>query len=92
MILGLFLGLIHGVGLKIMLEYGTAENTTKYSTINEVIIGMGFGLTPIIAGYVVEFYIFGIHWFLGFFGLLIVISLIFISRNIKRDNYKSKIS
>ncbi len=82
---GLFLGLIHGVGLKIMLEYGTAENTSKYATINEIIIGTGFGLTPIIAGYVVEGFIFGIHWFLTFLGPIILISLIFLSRNIKRQ-------
>ena len=81
---GLFLGLIHGVGLKIMLEYGTAKNTSKYATINEIIIGMGFGLTPIVSGYVVEVYLFGIHWFLTFLGPVILIFLIFISRNIKR--------
>ena len=83
-IVGLFLGLIHGVGMKIMLEYGTAENTSKYSTINEIIVGIGFGLTPIIAGYVVEIYIFGIHWFLTFLGPIILISLIFLSKKIIR--------
>ncbi len=89
-IAGLFLGLIHGVGLKIMLEYGTAENTSKYATINEIIIGMGFGLTPIIAGYIFEVYLFGIHWFLTFLGPIILIFLIFLSRNIKRrkNNYE----
>jgi MFS family permease len=86
-VIGLFLGLIHGVAMKIMLEYGTAENTSKYSTINEILIGIGFGLTPIISGYVVEIYIFGIHWFLAFFGPIIFISLILISKNIKRKNY-----
>jgi MFS family permease len=83
-IIGLALGLIHGVGLKIMLEYGTAENTSKYATINEVLVGMGFGLTPIIAGYVMEIYLFGIHWFLTFLGPIIFIILIFFSRNIKK--------
>ncbi|MFX1568569.1 MAG: MFS transporter [Promethearchaeota archaeon] len=83
-VIGLFLGLIHGVGLKIMLEYGTAENTTKYATINEVIIGMGFGLTPIIAGYVIEVNLFGIHWFLTFLGPFMLVILIFLSRKIKR--------
>ncbi|MFX0037970.1 MAG: MFS transporter [Promethearchaeota archaeon] len=83
-IIGLALGLIHGVGLKIMLEYGTAENTSKYATINEVLVGMGFGLTPIIAGYVMEIFLFGIHWFLTFLGPVIFIILIFFSRNIKK--------
>ncbi len=85
-ITGLSLGLIHGVGLKIMLEYGTAENTSKYSTINEILVGIGFGLTPIISGYVVEIYIFGIHWFLTFLGPIIFISLLIVSRNIRRKN------
>lgn len=88
-IVGLFLGLIHGVGMKIMLEYGAAENTSKYATINEILIGIGFGITPIIAGYVVEVNIFGIHWFVTFFGPVILIFLILLSRNIKRgkNNY-----
>ena len=89
-IVGLFLGLIHGVGLKIMLEYGTAENTTKYSTINEIIVGMGFGLTPIIAGYVIEIYLYGIHWFLTFLGPTILIFLILFSRNVKRKEFNSE--
>ncbi|MFX1390051.1 MAG: MFS transporter [Promethearchaeota archaeon] len=83
-IIGLPLGLIHGVGLKIMLEYGTAENTIKYSTINEVLVGIGFGLTPIISGYVIEVYLFGIHWFLTFFGPFIFVLMFFYSRNIKK--------
>ena len=89
-IVGLFLGLIHGVGMKIMLEYGTAENTSKYSTINEIIVGMGFGLTPIIAGYVIEIYLYGIHWFLTFLGPTILIFLIVFSRNVKRKEFNSE--
>jgi len=85
-VVGLFLGLIHGVGMKIMLEYGTAENTSKYSTINEILVGMGFGLTPIIAGYVIEVSLYGIHWFVTFLGPVILILLIYLSRNIKKNN------
>jgi len=89
-IAGLFLGLIHGIGLKIMLEYGTAENTSKYATINEIIIGMGFGLTPIIAGYVFEISLFRIHWVLTFLAPLILIFLIILSRNIKSAKKNSE--
>ncbi len=84
-IIGLFLGLIHGVGMKIMLEYGTAENSTRYATINEIIVGMGFGLTPIIAGYVVEIQLYAIHNFLIFLGLLVFFILLYLSRNIKKE-------
>jgi hypothetical protein len=85
-LVGLILGLIHGVAMKIMLEYGTAESTSKYSTINEILVGIGFGLTPIIAGYVVEVHIFGIHWFLTFLGPVLLIPLVLLSKNINRKS------
>jgi MFS family permease len=88
MVVGLFFGLIHGTALKIMLEYGTAKNTAKYSTINEILIGMGFGITPIIAGYVVEINIYAIFTFIAIFGLVILIFLIYLSRNIKKDKIR----
>jgi len=83
---GLFLGLIHGVGMKIMLEYGTAKNTSKYSTMNEILVGIGFGVTPIISGYVVEIQVYSIHGFIIIFGILALIGLIYLSRNIKRSH------
>ncbi|MHA2185514.1 MAG: MFS transporter [Promethearchaeota archaeon] len=84
-VIGLFLGLIHGTGMKIMLEYGTAKNTTKYSTINEILIGAGFGITPIITGYVVETQIYAIHVFVIILGIFIFLFLLYISRNVKKD-------
>ena len=85
---GLFLGFIHGVGMKIMLEYGTTENTSKYSTRNEILIGMGFGVTPIISGYVVETQIYAIYGFIIIFGIFALIGLIYLSRNIKRSLFQ----
>lgn len=82
---GLFLGLIHGVGMKIMLEYGTVKNTSKYSTINEILIGIGFGVTPIISGFIVEIQIYAIHGFVIIFGICALIGLIYLSRYIKRS-------
>ncbi|MFX1313537.1 MAG: MFS transporter [Promethearchaeota archaeon] len=87
-IVGLFLGLIHGTGMKIMLEYGTAKDSTKYSTINEVLVGLGFGLTPIIAGYTVEIYLYSIYVFIMIFGIIIFSLLIYISRNVKSKKTK----
>ncbi|MCK4384443.1 MAG: hypothetical protein KAW66_14175, partial [Candidatus Lokiarchaeota archaeon] len=69
--------------MKIMLEYGTAQDTSKYATINEILIGAGFGLTPIIAGFVSEINIYSIFLFLGIFGLVFLILLIYVSRNVK---------
>jgi len=82
---GLFLGIIHGVAVKIMLEYGIEENTSKYSTINEVLIGMGFGLTPIIAGYVFEVNIHASFVFIAFFGLFALALFIYLSRDVKKE-------
>ncbi|MFX1345837.1 MAG: MFS transporter [Promethearchaeota archaeon] len=82
---GLFLGLIHGVGMKIMLEYGTAKNTYKYSTINEILIGIGFGITPIVSGYVVKVQIYAIHGFIITFGIFALFCLIYLSRYIKKS-------
>jgi len=84
--IGLFLGLIHGTSMKIMLEYGIAKNTTIYSTINEIIIGIGFGLTPIIAGYVTEINIYPIFVFVMLFGAVLLIIQIYLSRNVKRTH------
>jgi len=82
---GLFFGLIHGVAMKIMLDYGTAKNTTKYSMINEIMIGVGFGLTPIIAGYVAEVDIYLIFMFVVFLGVVIFTYLMSQSRKVKWD-------
>ena len=80
---GLFLGFVHGTGMKIMLEKGAAQDTSKYATINEILIGVGFGLTPIITGFVSEFNLYSIFVFVGIIGIIILILLIYLSRNVK---------
>jgi MFS family permease len=82
---GLFLGLIHGTSMKIMLDYGTARNTTKYSTINEIMIGIGFGFTPIIAGYVVEVSLYAVFPFIVICGIIFTIFLTYLTRNVKKQ-------
>ena len=81
---GLFFGLIHGTSMKIMLEHGTAKNTSKFSTINEILIGIGFGLTPIIAGYVALINIYFMFLFLSLLGIIVLMFLIYLSRNVKK--------
>jgi len=81
---GLFFGLIHGTSMKIMLDYGTAKNTARYSTINEIIIGIGFGVTPIISGFVVEVNIYAVFVFIIICGFAFLATLTYLSRNIKR--------
>lgn len=81
---GLFFGLIHGTSMKIMLDYGTVKNTARYSTINEILIGIGFGITPIIAGFVVEVNIYSVFVFIIICGFTFLFILFYLFRKIKR--------
>ena len=81
---GIFIGLIQGTSLKIMIDYGAAKNTKKYSTINEILKGVGFGLTPIAAGFVAEINIYANFVFLSIFGFVSLILLIYLSRDIEK--------
>ena len=87
---GLFLGLIHGTSMKIMLDYGATKNTGRYSTINEIVIGIGFGVTPIIAGYVVTVNLYIIFVYIIAAGIVFLIMLTYLSRNIKRTKITSE--
>ncbi len=82
---GLFFGLIHGTSMKIMLDYGATKNTARYSTINEIVIGIGFGVTPIVAGYVALGNIYAIFVFTIITGIIFLIVLIYLSRNVKKS-------
>ena len=82
---GLFFGLIHGTSMKIMLDYGATKNTARYSTINEIIIGIGFGVTPIVAGYVALVNLYSIFVFTIITGIIFLIVLIYLSRNVKKS-------
>ena len=82
--IGLFIGLIQGTSLKIMIDYGAAKNTKKYSTINEVLKGIGFGLTPIAAGFIAEINIYSVFVFLIIIGVSVLVPLLYLSRIIKR--------
>ncbi len=87
---GILLGFIHGTSMKIMLEYGTAKDSTKYSIRNEILIGIGFGATPIIAGYVAEVNVYYNYMYVIIVGFCIFISLLYISRNVKRNFIEKK--
>jgi MFS family permease len=81
---GLFIGLIQGTSLKIMIDYGSENNTKKYSTINEVLKGIGFGFAPILAGIIAEVNIYMIFIVLMCVNICILIMLISISKNVKK--------
>ena len=79
--IGLFVGLIQGTSLKIMIDYGASENTKKYSTLNEILKGIGFGLTPIAAGFIAEINIYGVFVFLIILVSSALITLAYLSRS-----------
>jgi hypothetical protein len=70
--------------MKIMLDYGAAKNTARYSTINEIIIGIGFGVTPLISGFVVQVNIYFVFVFIIICGFVFIAVLTYLSRNIKK--------
>ena len=53
-ICGLFFGFIQGVAQRITVDKGIYLNSNKYTTLNEVFIGISFGIPPIVAGYLFE--------------------------------------
>jgi len=69
--------------MKIMLDYGATKNTAKYSMINEIVIGIGFGVTPIVAGFVVEVNLYGIFVYIIVSGIAFLIIQTFLSRNVR---------
>jgi MFS family permease len=86
---GLFLGFIHGTSMKIMLDYGATKNTGRYSMINEIVIGIGFGVTPIVAGYVVAVNLYYIFVFILVSGSAFLIIQTYLSRNVKKSKKDS---
>jgi len=87
---GLFFGFIHGTSMKIMLDYGATRNTAKYSTINEIVIGVGFGVTPIVAGFIVEINVYLIFFYIIAAGIAFLIIVTYLSRNVRKSKDTSQ--
>ncbi len=49
---GVLSGLLYNFTSKIMLEYGAATGSLRYATLYEFYNGIGFGLSPILAGFI----------------------------------------
>jgi Na+/melibiose symporter-like transporter len=54
-IIGAVHAMLYTLSTQIMLDKGTKTGSSKYANHYEAIIGAGFGITPIMAGYIVEF-------------------------------------
>jgi MFS family permease len=66
---------------KIMLEYGSAHKSSKYASFYEFFNGIGFGLSPLLIGFVAEIGLMWNHLLLGILTLFIGSILLFLSRN-----------
>ncbi|MHA1746277.1 MAG: MFS transporter [Promethearchaeota archaeon] len=76
-IAGFWVGLIQGVTQRIVLDHGKASGSRKYTMINEIIMGISFGVVPFIAGFLNEFNIIYDFIFLALEISLLAIILIF---------------
>jgi MFS family permease len=76
-IAGFFVGLIQGVTQRIVLDHGKASGSRKYTMINEIMMGISFGVVPFIAGFLNEFNIIYDFVFLALEISLLAIVLIF---------------
>jgi MFS family permease len=52
--LGFFNGLVYSLGSQIMLAHGRVTKSLKYATIYEIFSGMGYGITPLLAGFIAD--------------------------------------
>ena len=83
---GFFFGIISGISQKIMLDYVSVTGSKIYTIINEVLIGVGFGIMPLISGYLISWDLWGgitvIFVVLSVFSLITFICSFFITRHI----------
>ncbi len=74
LLLGIFSGTLHGASLKLFLALNMKNNTSKYSSLFESIIGFTFLITPIVAGFIAR-----IDLNLAFYVMAIIFSIMFLA-------------
>ena len=86
---GLMYGLVQGVAQRIVIDYNKHHDSTKYSAVNEIALGIGFGFPPIIGGLLYEV---AMSWVFIFLSIeLSIIAIILFTTHFKfTKNEKSK--
>lgn len=83
---GFFFGIISGISQKIMIDYVSTTGSKTYTIINELLIGVGFGVMPLISGYLINWNLWGgitiIFVVLSVLSLITFICSFFITRHI----------
>ncbi len=83
-IAGLLIGLVQGVTQRIVLDHSKPSGSRKFTMINEMFMGVSFGIIPLIAGFLTEFNI--IYDFVFLSVELIIIAVLVIMSHQKHVN------
>jgi len=83
-IAGLWIGLVQGVTQRIVLDHSKSSGSRRYTMINEMFMGISFGIIPLIAGFLTEFDI--VYDFIFLSVELIVLTVIMIVVHQKHVN------
>lgn len=88
---GFSIGLMQGVTQRIVMDYTKFHNTTKYSMLNEMFMGVSFGIMPLIAGLLLEKDI--LYDFVFLLSALVIVGIILLqtSRKYEREYEKKNL-
>lgn len=89
-LLGFFNGLIYAFGAQVMMSHGKVSGSLKYATLYEIFSGIGYGITPFIAGYIAEVSILANYTFIIIISIIALFFFIIACRKGYRQlNYSS---
>jgi hypothetical protein len=89
MILGLTLSFFYSFSFKLTVFRNITENTSKYGTFFESIVGLFFFLGPIISGFIIYFDINTMYFILSFIMVLGFIFYMLVKQKLKVMNEKN---
>ncbi len=81
---GFCIGLVQGVTQRIVLDHSKSSGSRRYTMINEMFMGISFGIIPLIAGFLTEFDI--VYDFIFLSVELIILAIILIAVHQKHVN------
>jgi len=81
---GFCIGLVQGVTQRIVLDHSKSSGSRRYTMINEMFMGISFGIMPLIAGFLTEFDI--VYDFIFLSSELIILAIILIAVHQKHVN------
>lgn len=88
LIIGIFCGILYGSALKLFIELNVKKKTTKYTSINESLIGLFFLIIPVLLGFIAATDInLGFYVIATVFLIILVITSIFMIQ-IQKDSEK----